>query len=97
MSKPEAGVPQVQAEPSKNWKHITKLAFYSFVGIFMFFIPITINGNTSIPLDHIVTWTRTPFHFRSILYTDYNCTRFSISVYEWYVEAKQSKCCYVYF
>ena len=58
MSKPEAGVPQVQAEPSKNWKHITKLAFYSFVGIFMFFIPITINGNTSIPLDHIVTWTR---------------------------------------
>lgn len=58
MSKPEAGVPQVQVEPSKNWKPITKLAFYSFVGIFMFFIPITINGNTSIPLDHIVTWTR---------------------------------------
>lgn len=28
---------------------------YSLIGIFMFFVPITFNGSSSIPLDHIVT------------------------------------------
>ncbi len=31
-----------------------KFLLYSFIGIFMFFIPIKINGNTTIPIDHIV-------------------------------------------
>lgn len=29
---------------------------FSFIGVFTFFIPITINGTSSIPLDHIVTF-----------------------------------------
>ncbi|UTW02800.1 YjiH family protein [Amphritea atlantica] len=37
---------------------IAKLAIYSFVGIFFFFIPIEFAGKTTIPLDHIVSWIR---------------------------------------
>ncbi|GAA3289351.1 YjiH family protein [Arthrobacter citreus] len=29
---------------------------YSGIGIFMFFIPITLGGKNTIPLDHLVTW-----------------------------------------
>lgn len=29
---------------------------YSGIGIFMFFIPITLGGTSTIPLDHLVTW-----------------------------------------
>ncbi|MEW6623776.1 MAG: YjiH family protein [Bacillota bacterium] len=38
--------------------NILKFLLFSAVGIFMFFIPITINARTSIPLDHIVSEIR---------------------------------------
>lgn len=39
----------------KNLKFIV----YAAVGIFMFFVPITIKGKSSIPLDHIVSFIQT--------------------------------------
>ncbi len=41
--------------PAYNAKDLLLFTLYSALGIFMFFIPITINGASSIPLDHIVT------------------------------------------
>nr|WP_245855566.1 YjiH family protein [Bacillus oleivorans] len=38
-----------------------KFFVFSLFGIFMFFIPITVNGSSSIPLDHIVSWMRNSF------------------------------------
>ncbi|WP_400164569.1 YjiH family protein [Brevibacillus sp. TJ4] len=35
-----------------------KFIGFSLIGIFMFFIPITVNGTSSIPLDHMVSWIR---------------------------------------
>lgn len=35
-----------------------KFFVYSAIGAFMFFVPITINDKSSIPLDHLVTWIR---------------------------------------
>ncbi|WP_109474556.1 YjiH family protein [Ornithinimicrobium cavernae] len=35
-----------------------KFFVYSAIGAFMFFVPITVNGKSSIPLDHMVTWLR---------------------------------------
>lgn len=37
---------------------VLKFILYSFIGIFMFFIPITINGKNTIPLDHIVNYIK---------------------------------------
>lgn len=39
-------------------KNIFKLVFYSFVGAFVFFVPVTINGKSSIMLDHIVSFLK---------------------------------------
>ena len=36
-----------------------RLLGLSAVGIFIFFIPVTLAGKTSIPLDHMVGWLRT--------------------------------------
>ncbi len=41
-----------------NSRVIFKFLFFSFIGILMFFIPIKINGDSSILLDHIVTGIR---------------------------------------
>ncbi|UOQ95676.1 YjiH family protein [Halobacillus shinanisalinarum] len=38
-----------------------KFFLFSMIGIFTFFVPITINGTSSIPLDHIVTYIQTTF------------------------------------
>lgn len=35
-----------------------KFFVLSAIGIFMFFVPVTIDGKSTIPLDHIVTWLR---------------------------------------
>ena len=35
-----------------------KFILLSFIGIFMFFISIEINGKTTIPLDHLVTFIK---------------------------------------
>ncbi|MDQ0268435.1 YjiH family protein [Cytobacillus purgationiresistens] len=42
-------------KPSTSPSHLLKFFFYSAVGIFMFFIPINLNNQSSIMLDHIVT------------------------------------------
>ncbi|UXS21444.1 YjiH family protein [Staphylococcus delphini] len=44
-----------------NWKikHQLQFVMYSLVGIIFFFIPITLNHSTSIPLDHVVTFLQT--------------------------------------
>ncbi|MCM3744522.1 YjiH family protein [Sporosarcina luteola] len=39
-------------------KNVSKFSIFSAIGIFMFFIPIDVNGKNSIPLDHLVTWIR---------------------------------------
>ncbi|WP_145523788.1 YjiH family protein [Virgibacillus sp. SK37] len=41
--------------------NILKFFGFSLIGIFTFFVPITINGVSSIPLDHIVTYIQTTF------------------------------------
>ena len=38
-----------------NTNNIFKFLVYSVIGIFMFFITITLNGKTTIPIDHLVT------------------------------------------
>ncbi|MEK4969909.1 YjiH family protein [Cytobacillus sp. FSL R7-0696] len=38
--------------------HVWKFFIYSMIGIFMFFIPITLNGQSSIMIDHIVSGLR---------------------------------------
>ncbi len=41
-----------------NSANVFKFLFFSAIGIFMFFIPVTFNARTSIPLDHIVSEIR---------------------------------------
>ncbi|RSD28881.1 YjiH family protein [Mesobacillus subterraneus] len=36
-----------------------KFFIFSAIGIFMFFVPITVGEKSSIPLDHLVTWINT--------------------------------------
>ena len=50
MAAIEAAAPR----PPARWRMIV----YSAIGIVMFFVPVTINGASSIPLDHLVTWVR---------------------------------------
>ena len=45
--------PQVRERP-QMWRFFV----FSAIGAFMFFVPITVNDKSSIPLDHIVTWLR---------------------------------------
>lgn len=42
---------------------IFKFILYAAIGIFMFFVPITVNGKGSIPLDHIVNYIKTIPYF----------------------------------
>lgn len=37
---------------------VFKFVFYALIGIFMFFVPITVGGKSSIPLDHIVNYIK---------------------------------------
>jgi len=39
----------------KNNTSVSKFIFFSLIGIFVFFVSIEIGGNSTIPLDHIVT------------------------------------------
>lgn len=41
--------------------NILRFIGFSLIGIFIFFAPIKVNGTSSIPLDHIVTWINTTF------------------------------------
>ncbi|WP_261131991.1 YjiH family protein [Bacillus sp. Marseille-Q3570] len=51
--------PQLPAQ--SRGSTVGKFGFFSAIGIFMFFIPITVNGKSSIPLDHLVTWFQATF------------------------------------
>ncbi|WP_040155838.1 YjiH family protein [Mobilicoccus massiliensis] len=44
--------------PATTGSDLARFVVYSAIGIFMFFVPITIAGKSTIPLDHIVTWLR---------------------------------------
>lgn len=58
-----------QAEPTyQSFKNIFRFSLFSIIGIFMFFIPITVNGKNSIPLDHFVTWVRETVGFGASVY-----------------------------
>lgn len=53
--------PEINNRNIYRVSNILKFSVYSLIGIFMFFIPVTINGASSIPLDHIVTWLNGTF------------------------------------
>lgn len=53
-------------ETKKDNLKVIKFLLYSFIGIFMFFVPITVGGKSSIPLDHIVNLIRTIPYFSPV-------------------------------
>ncbi|WAA08570.1 YjiH family protein [Fervidibacillus albus] len=53
--------PEIKRQKPSSLVPILKFFIFSLIGIFMFFIPITLNEKSSIPLDHIVTWVRNTF------------------------------------
>jgi len=48
---------------AKSGSNIAKFLLLNAIGIFMFFISVTINGTKSIPVDHIVTFIRSIPYF----------------------------------
>ncbi|WP_174614576.1 YjiH family protein [Virgibacillus ihumii] len=60
MENPLHDVEAKEANPT-NGKNVLKFVIYSFIGAFTFFIPVTINGNSTIPLDHMVTFVEENF------------------------------------
>ncbi|WP_417844162.1 YjiH family protein [Thalassospira sp.] len=52
----QASTKQVSGQP--NAANIWRLLGLSAIGIFIFFVPITLEGKTSIPLDHMVGYLR---------------------------------------
>ncbi|MEO9653867.1 YjiH family protein [Marinomonas sp.] len=46
---------------SPNNASAFKLIIFSLVGLVFFFLPINLNGKSTIPLDHIVSWLRADF------------------------------------
>ncbi len=53
--------PGKQPEISSSTVSMMKFFIFSAIGIFMFFVPITVGEKSSIPLDHLVTWFNTTF------------------------------------
>lgn len=59
MESPSVATNTKQEKPQiQSTTNVLKFIIYSLIGSFMFFIPITINGVSSIPIDHIVTWIK---------------------------------------
>ncbi|MDV2682826.1 YjiH family protein [Alkalihalophilus lindianensis] len=53
---------QLQASPElHSFSNLLKFFLFSAIGIFVFFIPITIGERSTIPLDHIVQWLTATF------------------------------------
>ncbi|WP_270180818.1 YjiH family protein [Alkalihalobacillus sp. CinArs1] len=53
---------EVHVQPTRpSFSHLLKFFGFSLIGIFTFFVPITVGGKSSIPLDHIVTYLTTTF------------------------------------
>lgn len=59
MSQPQHNTGEIKPSMEKNLSSIFKFFFFSAIGIFMFFIPVSIGGKSTIPLDHLVTAIRT--------------------------------------
>lgn len=51
---------------AKSGANIVKFILLSVIGIFMFFVTVTINGKSSIPVDHIVTLIRSIPYFELV-------------------------------
>ena len=51
---------------AKSGSNIAKFILLNLIGIFMFFITVTINGKSSIPVDHIVTFLRSIPNFELV-------------------------------
>lgn len=50
---------KVNKEKKVNYNsgsNVVKFIFFSLIGVFMFFVPVTINGGKSIPLEHLVSY-----------------------------------------
>jgi nucleoside recognition membrane protein YjiH len=56
MNKPTEVPPKLH-----SFSNLLPFFAYSTIGIFMFFIPITIGEKSTIPLDHLVQWVNTTF------------------------------------
>lgn len=56
----EVQVTTKQKRPT-NPQNGLKFFIFSLIGIFTFFVPITINGTSTIPLDHMVSFVRETF------------------------------------
>lgn len=52
------GVKETDSMQAKKTAAMWKFFVYSFIGAFMFFVPVTVAGKSSIMLDHIVTFIR---------------------------------------
>lgn len=46
---------QPELNPNATFKNKVKFFLFSSIGLFMFFVPVTIDGKSSIMLDHFVT------------------------------------------
>lgn len=55
MDKSQQNTEQLQMEIQQNTGNALKFFLYSLIGIIMFFIPISIGGQSTILLDHLVT------------------------------------------
>ena len=55
-----------QTSNAKSGANIAKFILLNLIGIFMFFITITVGGKESIPVDHIVTYIRSIPMFETI-------------------------------
>lgn len=53
--------PGTPTQPGNKSSNVVKFVLFSAIGIFMFFIPLSVGGKSSIPLDHVVTWLRATF------------------------------------
>lgn len=49
---------QTNPQSKNSHSHVWKFFIYSMIGVFMFFIPISLNGQSSIMIDHIVSGLR---------------------------------------
>src|SRR5699024_576700 len=61
MNNPERDVQVIGEQKRPTGINISKLLIYSFIGAFTFFVPIPINGTSTILLDHIVTFFEETF------------------------------------
>lgn len=45
-------------ETKAKFPDVLRFLVYSLIGIFFFFVPVALNGKSTIPLDHLVTWVQ---------------------------------------